>query len=261
MPSARINGLDLYFEDTGGGGPALLFSHGFLMDTEMWAPQIAALRSRYRCIAWDERGFGRTGPVDQPFSYWDSARDALGLLRHLNVATATWIGLSQGGFLSMRAALLEPARVKALVLISTRAGLDTAETVGNFKQLRAEWSANGATNVKEMLGGILIGNERAEPAPWFAKWAAMSNEALAYPIDALTGRDDLTPRLSELRCPSIVIHGDADIAIDVAHGEALAKGLPNCRNFVRVPGAGHAPNLTHPDIVNPPLIEFLAKCA
>ncbi len=261
MPTARINGLDLYYEDTGGSGPALLFSHGFLMDREMWAPQVAALRGRYRRIAWDERGFGRTGPVDQPFSYWDSARDALGLLQHLNLVSATWIGLSQGAFLAMRAALLEPARVKALVLISTRSGLDTAETVGNFKQLRAEWGANGAADVKGMLGDILIGKERAAPAPWFAKWDAMSKEALAYPIDALTGRDDLTPRLGEIRCPSIVFHGDADIAIDVAHGEALAKGLPNCQKFVRVPGAGHAPNLTHPDIVNPPLTEFLAKFA
>jgi 3-oxoadipate enol-lactonase len=261
MPNARVNGLDLYYEDTGGNGPALLFSHGFLMDTDMWAPQLAALRGRYRCIAWDERGFGRTGPVDKPFSYWDSARDALGLLAHLKVPAATWIGLSQGGFLAMRAALLEPARVKALVLLSTRAGLDTQETIDNFNGLRAEWAKNGSANVHGMLGEILIGKERAEPKPWFAKWAAMSKQALAYPIDALTGRDDLTPRLAELRCPSIVFHGDADIAIDVAHGEALAKGLPNCQRFVRMPGAGHAPNLTHPDVINPPLGEFLARFA
>lgn len=261
MPSARVDGLDIYYEDTGGSGPALLFSHGFLMDREMWAPQVAALRGRYRCIAWDQRGFGHTGPVDRPFSYWDSARDALGLLKHLNVATATFIGLSQGGFLAMRAALLEPARVKALVLMSTRAGLDTAETIGNFKNLRQEWSTNGAANVAPMLGEILIGKERANPQPWFAKWARMGKQALAYPIDALTDRDDLTQRLSELRCPSLVIHGDADIAIDIAHGEALAKGLPNGQGFVRVAGAGHAPNLTHPDLVNPPLTEFLARWA
>ena len=261
MPSARINGLDLYYEDTGGSGPVLLFSHGFLMDTDMWAPQVAALRGRYRCIAWDQRGFGRTGPVTEPFSYWESARDALGLLAHLKVPTATWIGLSQGGFLSMRAALLEPVRVKALVLMATRSGLDTQEKVDDFKGLRAEWAANGSANVHGMLGEVLFGKERAEPKPWFAKWAMMSKQALAYPIDAVTGRDDLTPRLSELRCPSIVFHGDADLAIDVVHGEALAKGLPNCQNFVRVRGAGHAPNLTHPDVVNPPVGEFLARFA
>jgi 3-oxoadipate enol-lactonase len=148
MPTARINGVDIYYEDSSGPGPALLFSHGFLMDHEMFAPQIEALRGRYRCIAWDERGFGKTGPVDQPFSYWDSGRDALGLLAHLNITAATLIGMSQGGFLSMRAALLEPERVKALVLISTRSGLDAPEIVANFHQLRAEWLANGCANVK-----------------------------------------------------------------------------------------------------------------
>ena len=261
MPTARINGLDIYYEDTGGSGPALLFSHGFLMDREMFAPQIAALKGRYRCITWDERGFGKTGPVGQPFSYWDSARDALGVLAHLNVPSATWIGMSQGGFLAMRAALLEPAKVKALVLISTRSGLDTQETIAQFRGLRAEWEVNGAANAKGMLADVLLGKNRAEPAPWFAKWEKMTKQSLLYPIDALTGRDDLTPRIKELTCPAIVFHGDADIAIDIQHGEALAKALPNCQKFVRVPGAGHTPNLTHPDVVNPPLTEFLAKFA
>jgi 3-oxoadipate enol-lactonase len=260
MPKARINDLDIYYEDTGGSGPVLLFSHGFLMDTAMYAPQISVLRDRYRCIAWEQRGF-RTGPVDKPFTYWDSARDALGLLKHLGVASATLIGMSQGGFLSMRAALLEPARVKALVLISTRSGVDTQETINNFKGLRAEWLANGSTNVQGMLADVLLGTERADPKPWFAKWTTMSKQSLAHPIDTLTDRDDLTPRIGELRCPSIVFHGDKDMAIDIAHGEALAKALPTCQKFVRVPGAGHTPNLTHPDIVNPPLLEFLAKWA
>ena len=261
MPTARNNGVDIYYEDSSGPGPALLFSHGFLMDREMFAPQIEALRGRYRCITWDERGFGKTGPVDQPFSYWDSGRDALGLLAHLNITAATLIGMSQGGFLSMRAALLEPERVKALVLISTRSGLDAPEIVANFHQLRAEWLANGCANVKGMLGDLLLGKERADPQPWFAKWEKMTKQSLAYPIDALAGRDDLTPRIKDLRCPAIVFHGEADIAIDATHGAALAKALPNCKAFIRVPGAGHTPNLTHPDLVNPPLIDFLAKWA
>jgi 3-oxoadipate enol-lactonase len=261
MATASINGLNIFYEDTGGGGPVLLFNHGFLMDNEMYASQIAAARGRYRCVAWEQRGFGHTGPVDKPFTYWDSAKDALGLLAHLEIPSATFIGLSQGGFLAMRAALLEPAKVKGLVLVSTRSGIDTEETHNNFRQLKTEWSANGAANLKGMLGEILIGKERAEPQPWFAKWEKMPKAALGHPIDTLISRDDITPRLKEIRCPSIVFHGDADIAIDVAHGEALAKALPNCQGFVRMKGAGHAPNLTHPDVFNPPFLEFVARHA
>src|ERR1700720_3885148 len=59
MPMLRVNGTELYYEDTGGRGPAILFSHGLLWDTSLFAPQIAALKSRYRCVAYDHRGQGR----------------------------------------------------------------------------------------------------------------------------------------------------------------------------------------------------------
>jgi 3-oxoadipate enol-lactonase len=261
MPYADIGGLKIFYEDSGGSGPALLFAHGFLMDNEMYAPQIAALRDRYRCIAFEQRGFGRTGPVVGPFSYWDSARDALGVLDHLKVQAATLIGLSQGGFLAMRAALLAPERVKALVLFSTRSETDPEAKYDEFRGLQTEWRANGSANAHGFLADVLIGPAGSNCAPWFGKWAAMSKDALHEPINTLIGRDDLTPRLSEIACPSIVFHGDADAAIDIAHGEALAKALPNNKDFVRVPGAGHAPNLTHAATVNPQLAEFLATYA
>jgi len=261
MPIAQVNGLALAYDDTGGSGPVLVFSHGFLMDRTMYAPQIEALRARYRCISWDQRGFGETGPVAAAFSYWDSAKDALGLIDALGIAQATFIGLSQGGFLSMRAALLAPQKVKALVLFSTRAGLDTDETEQNFLGLKAEWTAHGAANVAGFLGNVLVGGAPADQAPWQAKWAAMSKDALAHPIDTLVGRDDLTPRLAEIAQPAIVFHGDADSAIDIGFGEALAKGLPGCKGFVRIPGAGHAPNLTHAGLVAAPLTDFLAQWA
>ena len=60
MPVAQVNGQKLFYQDSGGTRPAVIFSHGLFMDHEMFAPQVAALSSRYRCIAWDERGHGRT---------------------------------------------------------------------------------------------------------------------------------------------------------------------------------------------------------
>ena len=63
MPFAHVNGQKLYYEDTGGDGPVIVFSHGLLMDGSMFAPQVEALRSTWRCITWDERGHGQTaGP-------------------------------------------------------------------------------------------------------------------------------------------------------------------------------------------------------
>lgn len=257
MPVARVNGRLLWFEDTGGNGPPVIFSHGFLMDREMFAANIEALVPAYRCVSWDQRGFGRTGAVDAPFTYWDSARDLLGLLDHLGIERAALVGMSQGGFISMRAALLAPDRVSALVLIDTRSGIDAPEVIEAFAGLDAEWRKNGAHNVKHDLAGLLgvaFDSER-----WFLKWDALGREALHHPIGALKDRDDVTDRLTEIVAPCLVIHGDADKAIAPEHGAALRDGLPHCEDFLAVPGAGHASNMEYPDVVNAALRGFLDR--
>lgn len=256
MATLEVDGATLGYEEEGQGA-AIVFSHGFLMDRTMFSPQIAALKDRYRCISWEQRGFGETGDVSQAFDYWTSARDLIALLDHLSVDQAVLIGLSQGGFLSMRAALIAPKRMRGLVLVSTRSGLDSDETVNSFRQLRAEWATNGSANVAEMLGEVLIGRPDLA-APWKQKWGTMSRNALAHPIDALTGRDDLTPRLGEITCPVMVIHGDADNAISITHGEALARDL-NAIEFVGIAGAGHCPPLTHADEVTAAIERYLSS--
>src|SRR5262245_44116637 len=107
MPFADVNGQSIYYEDTGGDRPAVLFSHEFLMGHEMWSHQVAALRDGYRVIAYDERGWGQT-TWTSPFTYWDMADDAVGLLDHLGIEQAVFGGMSQGGFISLRAALKRP---------------------------------------------------------------------------------------------------------------------------------------------------------
>jgi 3-oxoadipate enol-lactonase len=257
VPRVHVNGQSIYYEDTGGAGPPVVFSHGFLMDREMFAENIAALVPAYRCIAWDQRGFGKTGPVDAEFTYWDSARDLLALLDHLGIARAALVGMSQGGFISLRAALLAGERVSALALIDTRSGTDTPETIAAFGELDGEWRTNGARNVKPNLGALL-GIAHA-PEPWFAKWDRMGAEDVHFPIAALVGRDDITGRLSAILAPSLVIHGEADIAIALEHGAALCAALPHAERLFTVPGAGHTANMQCPDLVNAALLSFLGR--
>ena len=115
MPVAEVNGQKINYADSGGDGQSVIFSHGFLMDQSMFDTQVEALGADYRCVVWDERGFGET-PVDDSFSYWDSANDAVALLDHLGIEKAVFVGMSQGGFLSLRAALAHPARVAGIVM-------------------------------------------------------------------------------------------------------------------------------------------------
>ena len=81
------------------------------------------------------------------------------------------------------------------------------------------------------------------------------------PADCLLGRDDISDRLSEISCPAIVFHGTADMSIEIDKAEHLCRGLSGCTGIVRIQGAPHAANLTHPDQVNGPLLDFLRSSA
>src|SRR5215469_8746094 len=160
MPIAAVNGQRLYYEDTGGTGPPVIFSHGLFMDHEMFAPQVAALRRRYRCITWDERGHGLSASDRlAPFSYYDSAADLAAILKHLGIREAVLVGMSQGGFLSLRCALTHPEIVRALILIDTQAGLEDPQAMQGYLQLTDEWAASGLkSSTADIVEAIILGD-------------------------------------------------------------------------------------------------------
>ncbi|HEV3125192.1 MAG TPA: alpha/beta hydrolase [Candidatus Dormibacteraeota bacterium] len=262
MPFAEVNGQRLYYEDTDGDGAAVIFSHGLLMDQEMFAPQVTALRGEYRCISWDERGHGQTGPATQAFSYWDSADDVHALAAHLGVDRAFLVGMSQGGFVALRAALRYPDFVRGIGLIDTQAGVEDPDLVPQYRLMSETWQEHGLNDdLAEIIAGIIMSPGFPGNGDWIAKWKAQPVDHLDVPLETLFSREDLHDRLAEIRCPAIVFHGEADAAIPMEQAEALATGLPNCDALVRIPGAGHASNLSHPDAVNGPLLQFLQRHA
>jgi 3-oxoadipate enol-lactonase len=254
---AEVNGQRIRFDDSGGSGPPVILSHGFLMDREMFAPQVEALAGDFRVISWDERGFGETEFDGQPFTYWDSAADCLGLLDHLGIDRAVLGGMSQGGFLSLRAALLAPERVRALVLIDTQSGTEDPERLPAYRQMQQTWLEAGPVDeLTQAIANLIIGDP-ALNEPWIAKWRELPREMLRATGDCLLDRDDITDRLSEISCRAIVFHGTADVSIEMEKAEELCQALSGCTGVVRIEGASHASNLTHPNEVNGPLLEFL----
>jgi pimeloyl-ACP methyl ester carboxylesterase len=258
MPIAQVNGQSIYYEDSGGDGPAVIFSHGLLMDHEMFAPQVEALRGAWRCITWDERGHGQTASeVLEPFTYYDSADDLAALLAHLGIKQAVLAGMSQGGFLSLRCALTHPEVVRALILIDTQSGGEDPHALEGYHQLVEQWIAHNLPDpVADIIEATILGDGWSGAAAWRAKWRAMKPVNIIGCMDTLSSRDVITARLAEIKAPSLVVHGDADAAIPLALGQALAEGLANAE-LVVIQGAGHAANLTHPEPVNAAIKRFL----
>lgn len=259
MAVAQVNGVPIRYEDSGGSGPALLFSHGFLMDHTMFDAQVAQFAQDYRCIRWDERGFGET-PAPGDFSYWDSASDAVGVLDACGVDQAVWIGMSQGGFLSLRGALASPERVRGIVLIDSQAGLDPPEfseqavaMVAGMNSADDDVFAATAEAVSEAILG-----DAALAADWIPKWDARRGIDLSAAGNALASRDDITDRLGEIGCPVLVVHGTEDQAISLDQAQTVVDGVADCRGLIKVDGAAHAPNMSHPEVVNAAIAAFLS---
>lgn len=261
MATAHINDQTIFYVDHGAprpGAPTMVLSHGFLMDHSMFDAQVAAFSDRCRMITWDERGFGDTVHDGEPFTYWDSAADAIGLMDHLGVDRAILCGMSQGGFLSLRAALHAPDRVSGLILIDTQAGVDDEATLAAYGQMVEMWMAVGPVpDLAEAIAQIIIAQPDAHQV-WIDKWQTLSRDGLRAAAGALLGREDITERLAEIRCPALVIHGTEDTAIHMDRAEAVAAGLSGAGSVVQIAGAAHAANLTHPQPVNAAISDFLA---
>jgi 3-oxoadipate enol-lactonase len=163
--------------------------------------------------------------------------------------------MSQGGFLSLRAALLAPERVRALVLIDTQAGQEDPALAPSYQQMEEIWLAQGPEPVQEIVASIILGG--VDPQPWFAKWAGLDRAGLQHSFRCLMDRDDITGRIGEISAPALIVHGTADAAIPMAKAEELRDGLAGPAELVAVEGGSHAANLSHPDEVNAALLDFL----
>jgi pimeloyl-ACP methyl ester carboxylesterase len=144
-----------------------------------------------------------------------------------------------------------------VVLIDTQSGTEDPERLPAYRQMQQMWLEAGPRDeLAQMVANLIIGDPALNEV-WIAKWRKLLLEALRAPGDCLFDRDDITDRLGEIACPAIVFHCTADLSIEIDKAEVLCRALSGCTDLVRVEGGSHAANLTHPDQVNGPLLEFL----
>jgi pimeloyl-ACP methyl ester carboxylesterase len=147
--------------------------------------------------------------------------------------------------------------------MDTQPGVEDPAKRPAYDQMMAAWMAPDGPpqEVADAVAAIILGPGYAGARSWQEKWVAMPKHDVQQNYDTLMGReDDVTARLGELAMPALVVHGEQDVAIDLAAARALADALP-AGELVVVPGAGHAANLTHPEPVNEAIERFLAGVA
>ncbi|HXA44164.1 MAG TPA: alpha/beta hydrolase, partial [Candidatus Angelobacter sp.] len=105
MPKIEINGVSIHYEMRGEGTETIVFAHGLLWSGKMFEDQMAALKHRYRCIAFDFRGQGQTAVTRSGYDMESLFADTVGIIETLNAAPCHFVGVSMGGFIGLRLAL------------------------------------------------------------------------------------------------------------------------------------------------------------
>jgi pimeloyl-ACP methyl ester carboxylesterase len=264
MATIDVNGTTLYYEDTGAGstGQTIAFSHGLLWGTELFAPQIAALRGRYRCIAWDHRGQGRSAADHRQCIGMELVwQDAAMLLDALGAGRVHFCGLSMGGFVAMRMAARRPDLVRSLILLETSSDPEPIENVGRYRLLSRVVKLLGPRVVQSrslpiMLGKTILSDaNRREDVARFAELMARRKD-IWRAVNGVIDRAGIHDELARITVPTVVIVGDEDVATPAPKAEKIVAGIRSA-SLAHIPRAGHSSTVEEPDAVNAAIEGFL----
>jgi len=269
---AVVDGLRVRHWDVGAGSPVVLV-HGLGASVESWLPNVEALAERHRVLALDLPGFGRSAKEGLTYSASFAASFVAAFLDAMGAGRASVVGNSMGGLVALQLALDHPERVDRLVLVSS-AGL--GREVGFYLRLAAlpllgDYLASLGTPeavVRATISSILS-NPHEMPRELIDRWVELTGLPGASAAFVKAARAGLSifgqrrqivlrHRLAEVRAPTLIVWGDEDPVIPVAHAYAAHRRLPCARLHV-FKGCRHCPQLERPAEFNELVLEFLGE--
>jgi pimeloyl-ACP methyl ester carboxylesterase len=261
MPMIRANGTALYYEDTGGTGAPIVFSHGLLWNTTLFAPQVAALKDRYRCIAYDHRGQGRSADdASHAIAMETVTDDAAALIEALELGPVHFCGLSMGGIVAMRLAISRPDLIRSLVLLDTTADPEPYKLKFKMMNIIARYFGLGVVckAILPALFGKTALNDSAragERLDWQQQLAS-NRRSIWRAVNGVLERKSIYGELHKIAVPTLVAVGDEDVGTPPALAERIAGAIAGAKLMV-IPGAGHGSTLEQPSIVTAAIGAFL----
>jgi 3-oxoadipate enol-lactonase len=250
----RPDGCRLYHELHGPqAAPALILLEGLGGDVPGWRRNIPHLSERYRVIAYDFRGNGRSDKPQGATPMATYVDDTLGLLDHLGLPSVHVYGQSFGGMVAIEMALAEPERVRSLALAATHAGRSRASPVGSsgnvpkdrpYLALYSE--AFARDHPDHVAEDVLVGSQN--PQPFHAgrrQWEAVD-------------RWDAWDRLHRIAVPTLVLHGTDDRLVSVDNARRLAEAIPGAELRL-LEGAGHVYHSERAEEADAAVLDFLDR--
>ncbi|HEX8702623.1 MAG TPA: alpha/beta hydrolase [Myxococcaceae bacterium] len=263
MPFLSIRGVQIYYEDTGGPGEPIVFSHGLLWNSQLYSQQIAALKGRYRCIAYDHRGQGRSmAPPGKAIDLRTVYEDAVAFIQALGLAPCHFVGLSMGGFVGLRVAARHPELLRSLVLLDTSAASESLWNLSRYWLLTATAHWLGMRPVVDRIMSIYFGKTFLSDPSRASEREKLRHQLAENPRDvwrAMQGvitRRGVTDELSRITTPTLILVGEEDVVTRPEMAELLHTRIAGSR-LVQLPHVGHMSNLEEPELVNTVLQRFL----
>jgi 3-oxoadipate enol-lactonase len=260
----RPDGTEIHIQVTGrADAPTVLLVQGLGMNKNGWTLQRLAMATKFRTIAIDNRGAGRSSIPITPFTLEDMADDAAAVLDHYGVRDAHIVGASMGGAIAQILGVKHPERVRSLTLACTacrnqpwrsellRHWADTA----NVRGLR-QWADESA---RWLIGPRSF--RRIAPAiGWLGPLATFRpSRGFSAQVEAILDTDDsMVAELGRITAPTLVIVGNQDILTPRADSEEIAERIPQSE-LVVISGAAHGLMIEHATTFNKVVIDFIER--
>ncbi|MEP7329557.1 MAG: alpha/beta hydrolase [Betaproteobacteria bacterium] len=263
MATFECGGIAMYYEVHGRGTPMLLIA-GLAADNAFWLPVLATLSAQHQVIVLDNRGCGRTTPLDAGLSIRMMADDAMALVHHLQLTKVDLVGHSMGGMIAQQCAVQYPDLVDHLVLAATGPinsgrnndlfdswvkSLPTLDRTTWFRNL-FYWVLTAKFFDRRQTVDALV--ELAAAYPWQQSTAALRNQVAA--IAAFDGTDSLP----SIRARTMVLAGTDDLLFPVASSAAWVAAIPRA-TLVEMAGVGHSIPIEFPEEFSRRVLDFVTS--
>lgn len=257
MAFLTTDGVRLYYEDTGGSSPAVLFLHGAGGNHLSWWQQVPVFAAEYRCITLDQRGFGQSPDVPGGPGPAALATDAIALLDHLGIRRAAVVAQSMGGWAAVGAAVRAPERFWAIVLANTVGNLSDPE-IAALRQTLASASPPRPAVLWHAALGKTFRAQQPIRAFLYAQIAGLNAPLPADFRERLGALTTPVDRYAATRVPTFFLTSDEDGLIWPELSRKVHERVPGSR-FERVDAAGHSTYFERPDVFNREVNAFLKE--